>query len=132
MSQSSVLFCTYLRKRNNRTLLNVLDVDKQLYIHVLSTTETRETCWSIAFRQDSWKNRSFYRIVRINSGLASIRGGASYGKARIFSICAYMHLVYPCREYRANAAWPGIRYGTEQEITWHLLNRRRWLIPSAR
>jgi hypothetical protein len=33
--------------------------------------------------------------VRINSGFASLRGGAIYGKARLFNICACMHLVYP-------------------------------------
>ena len=132
MSQCSVLFFTYLRKRNNRPLLSVLDVDKQLYIHVLSTTETREACWSFTFPAGFLEKSLILRIVRINSGLASLRGGASYGKARLFSICACMHLVYPSRGYRANAAWPGIRYRTQQEITWHLLKGRRWLIPSAR
>ncbi len=62
-------------KRNNQALFGVLHVDKLMYIHVLSSK----------------------RNVRINSGLASLRGGARYGKARLFSICACMHLVYPRR-----------------------------------
>ena len=98
MSQCSTFFCTYLRKRNNQPLLSVLYVDKQLYIHVLSTTETREACGSITFLAGFLEKSLIYRIVRVNSGLASLRGGASYGKARLFNICACMHLVYPCWE----------------------------------
>jgi hypothetical protein len=42
------------RKRNNQTLLRVLDVDKQMYIHVLSTTEAKEARGSISFLPGSW------------------------------------------------------------------------------
>ena len=83
---------------NNQALLGVLAVDKQMYIHVLSTTEAMEACGSISFLAGFLEKSLIYRIVRINSGFASLRGGARYGKARLFSICACMHLVYPRRE----------------------------------
>jgi hypothetical protein len=82
---------------NNQALLGVLDVDKQIYIHVLSTTEARETSGSELLPKRFLDNSPVKRNVRINSGFASLRGGARYGKARLFSICACMHLVYPRR-----------------------------------
>ena len=91
--------------RNNLPHLSVLDVDKQISLHVLSTTETKEACGNIISAQVSGIIANIY--VRINSGSASHRGGARYGKARLSGICACMHLVYPCWGYRANAAWPG-------------------------
>ena len=97
VTQLPPLFCAFLQKRNNQALLSVLHVDKQMYIHVLSTTEAREACGSISFLPRFLAYSQVHKIVRINSGFASLRGGARYGKARLFSICACMHLVYPCR-----------------------------------
>jgi hypothetical protein len=82
---------------NNQALLGVLDVDKQMYIHVFSTTEARGTSGSELLPKRVLDNSPVMRNVRINSGFASLRGGARYGKARLFSICACMHLVYPRR-----------------------------------
>jgi len=48
-SDSSSTFGTLLRMRNNQVLLSVLDVDKQRYVHVLSTAEVREARRSITF-----------------------------------------------------------------------------------
>ena len=84
-------------ERNNQALSGVLDVDKQTDIHVLSTIEARETSGSRSFPKRFLDYSLVKRNVRINSGFASLRGGARYGKARLFSICACMHLVYPRR-----------------------------------
>ena len=84
-------------ERNNQARLSVIAVDKQTDIHVLSTIEARETSGSRSFPQGFLDYSLVKRTVRINSGFASFRGGARYGKARLFSICACMHLVYPRR-----------------------------------